>query len=200
MTNEFELRDTARELKAHYLQLHALKHTTPNPPEVKTRNSVKGLGPKSPGNWLWVNRYITLEQNLRELCLNAFGTDGIGIHINEADFTAPRLCRLIAWHAQPLSELDWAADLMQELEDQARTINRWTNPPELSAIAKQPEPRHGAEHIAKQLRARGIPTTADTIRGWARRGHITRTTMPNGRGGYLLTEALKHSATPTKHV
>ena len=89
---------------------------------------------------------------------------------------------------------------MQELQDQARTINRWTNPPEPNTIAKQPEPRHGAEHIARQLRARGIPTTADTIRGWARRGHITRTTMPNGRGGYLLTEALKHSATPTNDV
>ena len=130
MTNEFELRDTARELKAHYLQLHALKHTTPNPPEVKTRNSVKGLGPKSPGNWLWINRYITLEQNLRELALNAFGTDGIGIRIHDGDLSAPRLCQLIAWHAQALSELEWAQDLQQELEDQAHTINRWTNPPE----------------------------------------------------------------------
>lgn len=130
MTNEFELRDTARELKHHYQQLQAHKHTTPNPPEVKTRNSIKGLGPKPPGNWLWINRYITMEQNLRELCLNAFGTDGIGIHINESDFTAPRLCQLIAWHAQALSELEWAADLQQELADQARTINRWTNPPE----------------------------------------------------------------------
>lgn len=130
MTNEFELRDTARELKAHYQQLHALKHTTPNPPEVKTRNSVKGLGPKSPGNWLWINRYVEMEQNLRELALNAFGIDGINIRIHDGDLSAPRLCHLIAWHAQALSELDWAADLQQELEDQAHTINRWTNPPE----------------------------------------------------------------------
>lgn len=190
MTNEFELRDTARELKAHYLQLHALKHTTPNPPEVKTRNSVKGLGPKSPGNWLWINRYVEMEQNLRELALNAFGIDGIGIRIHDGDLSAPRLCHLIAYYAQPLSELDWAADLQQELQDQARTINRWTNPPELPAIAKQPEQRHGATYIARQLTARGIPTTADTIRGWARAGHITRTTMPNNRAGYLLTEAI----------
>ncbi|MDK8693592.1 hypothetical protein [Corynebacterium sp. MSK158] len=198
MTNEFELRDTARELKAHYLQLHALKHTTPNPPEVKTRNVVKGLGPKSPGNWLWVNRYVEMEQNLRELALNAFGIDGINIRLHDGDLAAPRLCHLIAYHAQPLTELPWAADLMQELEDQARTINRWVNPPEVQALANQPEPRHGAEHIAKQLRARGIPTTADTIRGWARRGHITRTTMPNRRAGYLLTEALNHAKKETK--
>ena len=128
--DEFQLRDLARELRTHYQELQALKHTTPNPPEVKTRNSIKGLGPKSPGNWLWVNRYVEMEQNLRELCLNAFGTDGIGIHIAESDFIAPRLCRLIAWHAQPLSELDWAFDLLQELEDQERTISRWVSPPD----------------------------------------------------------------------
>lgn len=128
--DEFQLRDLARELADHYTELHQLKDTTPNPPEVKTRNSVKGLGPKSPGNWLWLNRYVTMEQNLRELCLNAFGKDGINIRIAEEDFTAPRLCRLIAWHAQALTELDWAVDLMQELEDQAHTINRWTHPPE----------------------------------------------------------------------
>ncbi|QRP60581.1 hypothetical protein [Corynebacterium minutissimum] len=126
--DEFHLRDTARELAELYIEMHGLKDTTPNPPEVKTRNSIKGLGPKSPGNWLWVHRYVEMEQNLRELCLNAFGTDGINVRIQESDFTAPRLCGLIAWHAQPLSELDWAADLLQELEDQARKMNRWVNP------------------------------------------------------------------------
>ncbi|WP_411701938.1 hypothetical protein ACLI1R_000677 [Corynebacterium sp. LaCa97] len=128
--NEFELRDLARELAGHYAELQELKDTTPNPPEVKTRNSVKGQGPKSPGNWLWVSRYVMLEQNLREVCLNAFGTDGIGVHISEADFIAPRLCRLVAWHAQALSELDWAEDLVDELAGQARAIDRWVSPPD----------------------------------------------------------------------
>ena len=131
--DEFQLRDLAKELRTHYIELHELKYTSPTPPEVKTRNSVKGAGPKSPGNWLWAHRYVTMEQNLRELCLNAFGTDGINIRIKEEDFTAPRLCGLIAWHAQALSELDWAADLLQELEDQARKINRWVNPADQAA-------------------------------------------------------------------
>lgn len=196
--DEFQLRDTARELAELYIEMHRLKDTSPTPPEVKTRNSIKGLGPKSPGNWLWMHRYITMEQNLRELCLNAFGTDGIQVRITEEDFTAPRLCGLIAWHAQPLSELDWAADLLQELDDQARKINRWVHPPQLVAIAKQPEPRRGAEHIARQLRARGIPTTADTIRGWGKAGRISTQPIPwgdNTQNGYLLTEALKHART-----
>lgn len=197
MTNEFELRDTARELKAHYLQLQSLKHTTPNPPEVKTRNSIKGLGPKSPGNWLWLNRYVTMEQNLRELCLNAFGTDGIGIHIDESDFTAPRLCRLIAWHAQPLSELDWSADLAQELEDQAHTINRWTNPPETPrALIRQAQSSQQlltASHTAKAASAAtGKHIDRKQVTYWGRAGHITTHKDSRGNTCYNLGEVINH--------
>lgn len=197
MTNEFELRDTARELKHHYLQLHALKHTTPNPPEVKTRNSVKGLGPKSPGNWLWVNRYVEMEQNLRELALNAFGTDGIGIRIHDGDLAAPRLCHLIAYHAQPLSELDWAADLMQELEDQARTINRWTNPPEtprtLIRQAQHSTQLLTAAHAAKAATAAtGKRIDRKQVTYLGRAGHITTHQDTQGNTCYNLGEVINH--------
>ena len=197
MTNEFELRDTARELKAHYLQLQSLKHTTPNPPEVKTRNSIKGLGPKSPGNWLWVNRYITMEQNLRELCLNAFGIDGINIRIHDGDLSAPHLCHLIAYHAQPLSELDWAADLAQELEDQARTINRWTNPPEtpttLIRQAQHSTQLLTAAHTAKAATAAtGKRIDRKQITYLGRAGHITTHKDSQGNACYNLGEVINH--------
>lgn len=197
MTNEFELRDTARELKAHYLQLQSLKHTTPNPPEVKTRNSIKGLGPKTPGNWLWVNRYITMEQNLRELCLNAFGIDGINIRIKDTDMAAPRLCHLIAYHAQPLSELDWAADLQQELEDQARTINRWTNPPEtpraLIRKAQSSQQLLTAAYTAKAATAAtGKRIDRKQITYLGRAGHITTHKDSRGNTCYNLGEVINH--------
>lgn len=197
MTNEFELRDTARELKHHYLELQQLKHTTPNPPEVKTRNSIKGLGPKTPGNWLWVNRYITMEQNLRELCLNAFGIDGINIRIHDGDMAAPRLCHLIAYHAQPLSELDWAADLQQELEDQARTINRWTNPPEtpttLIRKAQHSTQLLTAAHAAKAAAAAtGHRIDRKQITYLGRAGHITTHQDTQGNTCYNLGEVINH--------
>lgn len=197
MTNEFELRDTARELKSHYLELQQLKHTTPNPPEVKTRNSIKGLGPKTPGNWLWVNRYITMEQNLRELCLNAFGIDGINIRIKDTDMAAPRLCHLIAWHAQALSELDWAADLQQELEDQARTINRWTNPPEtpttLIRKAQSSQQLLTAAHAAKAASAAtGHRIDRKQITYLGRAGHITTHQDTQGNTCYNLGEVINH--------
>lgn len=197
MTNEFELRDTARELKHHYLELQQLKHTTPNPPEVKTRNSIKGLGPKTPGNWLWVNRYITMEQNLRELALNAFGIDGINIRIKDTDMAAPRLCHLIAWHAQALSELDWAADLQQELEDQARTINRWTNPPEtpttLIRKAQSSQQLLTAAHAAKAASAAtGHRIDRKQVTYWGRAGHITTHKDTQGNTCYNLGEVINH--------
>lgn len=195
--DEFQLRDTARELAGHYTELQALKHTTPNPPEVKTRNSIKGLGPKPPGNWLWINRYITMEQNLRELCLNAFGTDGINIHIDESDFTAPRLCRLLAWHAQPLSELNWAADLAQELQDQAHTINKWCNPPETPrALIRQAQSSGQlltAAHTAKAASAAtGKKIDRKHVTYWGRAGHITTHKDTQGNTCYNLGEVINH--------
>lgn len=197
MTNEFELRDTARELKAHYLELHSLKHTTPNPPEVKTRNSVKGLGPKPPGNWLWVNRYITMEQNLRELCLNAFGTDGIGIRLQDTDMAAPRLCHLISYHAQPLSELTWAQDLAQELQDQARQINRWVNPPatptELIRQAQSSTQLLTAAHAAAAATAAtGKKTSRKEVTYWGKAGYITVHRDTEGNTCYQLNDIIKH--------
>lgn len=195
MTNEFELRDTARELKAHYLELQSLKHTTPNPPEVKTRNSVKGAGPKSPGNWLWVNRYIEMEQNLRELCLNAFGIDGINTRLHDGDLAAPRLCHLIAWHAQALSELPWSQDLAQELQDQARTINRWTNPPEAPrALIRQAQSSQQlltASHAAKAATAAtGKRIDRKQVTFWGRSGRITQYKNPDGATTYRLDQVI----------
>lgn len=185
--DEFLLRDLARELKNYYHQLDQMKHTRPAPPEVRVMKPAPG--PQTPGNWLYVATYIDQSQRLREVAKDALNS--VGIHIRDADNTAVRLCELLAFHAQAIAALDWADDLADELATQARIINRRCNPPETRALAGRPEPRHGAEYIARQLRARGHNITADTIRGWARHGHITREVMPNGRGGYLITEALE---------
>lgn len=194
--DERDLRDLVRNLANLYQELDSLKYSRPAPPEVRAMKPAPG--PQSPGNWLYVSCWLEQEPRLREVAFNAFSDIGVKVRDDEAGAVA--LCQKLAFHAQAVSELDWASDLTDELEHQAKVIGRHCRPRTAREVADAEEPRHGAEHIARQLRARGIPTTADTIRGWARRGHITRTTMPNGRGGYLLTEALKHSATPTNDV
>lgn len=192
--DEQQFRDTARHLGRLYEQLHELKHARPKPPEVRVMRPAPG--PQSPGNWLYVATYIDQEQKLREVAFNAF--HDIGVRIKDNDAAAPRLCALLAFHAQAASELNWATDLHDELTNQIRIIDRRCNPPQTTIIAKQPEPRYGAEHTARQLRARGIPTTADTIRGWGKAGRITTQPIPwgdNTQNGYLLTEALNYART-----
>ncbi len=187
--DERDLRDLARHLANLYRELDSLKCSRPTPPEVRAMKPAPG--PQSPGNWLYVSCWLDQEPRLREVAFNAFSDIGVKVRDDEAGAVA--LCQKLAFHAQAVSELDWANDLTDELTNQTRILDRRCNPPQPAIIANQPEPRHGAERIARQLRARGIPTTADTIRGWARSGHITQTTMPNGRNGYLLTEALNHA-------
>ena len=197
MVDEHELRQLARELEHHYHQLQTLKHTTPNPPEIKTRNSIKGHGPKTPGNWLWVHRYVTLEQNLRELALKAFGTEGINTRITGTDFSARRICQLIAWHAQALTTLTWAQDLAQELEDQARQINRWTNPPaaptELIRQAQSSTQLLTAAHAAAAATAAtGKKTDRKEVTYWGKAGYITVHRDTEGNTCYQLNEIIKH--------
>lgn len=192
--DEQQLRHLARHLANLYQELNSLKYSRPTPPEARVMKPTPG--PQSPGNWLYVATYIDQEQKLREVAFNALGD--IGVRIKDNDAGAVRLCQLLAFHAQAASELEWATDLHDELQTQTRIIDRRCNPPQPNTIAKQPEPRRGAEHIARQLRARGIPTTADTIRGWGKAGRITTQPIPwgnNTQNGYLLTEALNYART-----
>lgn len=192
--DERDLRDLARHLANLYQELDSLKYSRPTPPEVRAMKPAPG--PQSPGNWLYVSCWLDQEPRLREVAFNALGDVQVKIRDNE---TGPiDLCTKLAFHAQAISELDWASDLTDELEHQAKVIGRHCRPRTAREVADSEEPRHGAEHIARQLRARGIPTTADTIRGWGKAGRITTQPIPwgnNTQNGYLLTEALKHART-----
>lgn len=138
--DEFHLRTQARELANLYRQLHGLKHTHPTPPEVRTMKPAPG--PQTPGNWFIIATYIDQEQRLREIAFNAFAD--LGVKLRDDDASAPRLCELIAYHAQAISELDWAEDLLDELGDQARVIRIRIRPPKTTTIAK-------TERIKKHL-------------------------------------------------
>lgn len=184
--DEFQLRDLARELAGLYRQLNGLKHTHPTPPEVRVMKPAPG--PQTPGNWLYVSLYIDQSTKLREVCFNAFSD--IGVKLRDTDAAAPRLCHLIAYHAQPISELDWASDLADELEHQARTINRHCNPPEPAAMAKAPEPWQTSEAIIQTCANRGIKVTRETLWNWAKRGTIP-TQKRGTRNTYRITDILK---------
>lgn len=192
--DERDLRDLARHLANLYQELNSLKYSRPTPPEARAMKPAPG--PQSPGNWLYVSCWLDQEPRLREVAFNALGDVHVKIRDNE---TGPiRLCTKLAFHAQVISELDWANDLVDELEHQTKVIGRHCRPLTTREVADAEEPRHGARYIARQLRARGIPATANTIRGWGKAGHISTQPIPwgdNTQNGYLLTEALKYART-----
>lgn len=130
--DEHELRHHARQLRDAYLELHQLKGLHPPRPEARVMRATPG--PRDPGNPIATYTWIHLETNLREVAHNAFREAGIRIHA--ADNNAPRLCELIAYHAQPISGLDWASDIIDELGEEHRIIHNRCHPDEPITIAQ----------------------------------------------------------------
>lgn len=202
MTNVYQLRDTARRARRAWQELATYAHTPPAPPRL-ARNMIPTFGPASPtpdGDWA-VSLTDSLLRETREdnvpgglLVMARDALTTIGEHDRATDRDPVILCMHIAYTAGPICDHFPAADELAELlDEQADYIITQINHRYPAAdTTGQPVQRHGAEHVAKQLRARGHSATADMVRGWARRGHITRIVMPNGHGGYLLGECLAH--------
>lgn len=191
--DEFHLRNTARELADLYRQLHGLKTTHPTRPEVST--SHQPPGPKPPGNWLYVSLYLDQSQRLREVAFNALAD--VGVKLRDDDARAIRLCELIAFHAQAVSELDWASDLLDELGDQARIIRRRIDPPRtakaLALRAQSQNQLFTAAHAAATASAiTGHKIDRKQITYWGNAGHITIHHDKHGKACYKLSEVIDH--------
>ena len=191
--DEQQFRDTARHLGHLYEQLNELKHARPKPPEVRVMRPAPG--PQSPGNWLYVATYIDQEQRLREVAFNALAD--IGVRINDNDATAPRLCTLLAFHAQAASELNWATDLHDELASQIRIIDRRCNPdPVPTPLIRQAESSEQlltASHVAKAASAAtGKRVDRKQITYWGNAGYITTHYDNQGKSCYKLGEIVDY--------
>lgn len=187
MNLENHIRDTARELQGLYRQLEARKHVPEKPPEVRTMQNTGGK-PSMPGNWLWMARGVENEQRLREVAFNAFSD--LGIKLKDDDGVVSNLLPKIAFHAQAISELSWADDFHQELEDQARQMGKWLNPPETGPVANE-DPYLTADSIQRSLTNKGLGADPATIRQWASRGHVATKTRRDGKRAYRLADIIK---------
>lgn len=187
MTDEFAIRKVAQELIGLYDALEERKHSPEKPPEVRTMQNTGGK-PSMPGNWLWMARGIENEQNLRQLAFNAFGD--LGIKLKDDDGVIHNLLAKIAFNAQAISELPWAADFHQELDDQARQIGTWLNPPDAGPVANE-DPYLTADSIQRSLTNKGLGADPATIRQWASRGHVDTKTRRDGKRAYRLADIIK---------
>lgn len=188
MDLEFDIRQTARELQALYAALDDKKHERTRPKEVRIMRATPG--PQSPGSWLWMARAVEMEQRLRQVAFNAFSD--IQVRLRDDDAKVGNLLELIALNAQPISELGWASDFLDELNDQARTIGKWLNPPEPATIARAPEKYIDIEAIVRNLHQRGHHVTPRQAREVAVYNKFDLCKFTDGRNGYRLTDFLDH--------
>lgn len=191
--DEHQLRHIARELESEYHRLNDLKHTHPNPPEVRVMKPTPG--PKSPGNWLYISLALDQETKLREVILNAF--HDAHIKIPGDNLNATHLCHLTARHAHHLAELDWADDLAQELEDQASTIHRRTTPrttpTDLYRRAKSDPQLLTAAHAARAATAiTGHLINRKQVTYWGNAGKVPTYYDNQGHACYQLKDIISH--------
>lgn len=148
-------------------------------------------GPRTPAPIFLISLDKAVCDDLFELCRDAANTVDPSAILHH---DGPRLSRWAYDHRATLARLDWADDLIDAFEDINAHLAKHLTPESIAALARQPERRMTNHSIAYKLRAHGLPVSADLVRKWGERGHITVEDMPLGQRGYLLTEAIAWAA------
>lgn len=169
-----DLCNAAKRLEELYRELDQAKYDRPQAPRESRIGSTKQMGPKDPlPIWTlsddlefttllseYVNdaaRFIPLDQDYYQY---GFGRNG------------KRMCHWIAYNAGPISQLDVADVLLDELRHQVRELNhrlRRTRTP-------QPVGQEvwlTARTICYKMREKGYDITPELLRQWAKRGKIS---------------------------
>ncbi|MGZ7496133.1 hypothetical protein ACXM2N_03430 [Corynebacterium sp. ZY180755] len=141
-----------------------------------------GFGPRTPGNEDAISLYAEIEREL-SIWLRGWKPNRHGVQDQLG---------WIAFNADWVSQQPDSDGLLTELHRWAglveRAVGRGPTIKDLAAL----ERRQSAASIRRRLASKGHRVTTDTIRGWARHGHITTKPLPNGHSGYLMTEVLDH--------
>lgn len=193
MTDEFTIRKLAEELKHLYTQLEERKYTAEKPPEIRTMQNTGGK-PSMPGNWLWMNRGVDLEQQLRTWAFAAFHDLQIKLKDDEAKIQP--LLQKIKLNAFYIAEWNQATNFADILNEQAHKMGKWLNPPGAQEIANT-DPYLSMKSLQESLQKRGHTVADGTIWSWASRGVIkTKTRRDNGKTAYSLIDCLNHLEPP----
>lgn len=181
MDIEFKLRRAAQHLRVLMVELDNAKHMRGKTVEEIVSGGA-GFGPQTPGNGEAISLYCEIERELaiwlRDWKPNRHGVqDQLG---------------WVAFNADWVSQQPDSAGLLTELHRWAGLVERAVGRgPTIKDLATL-ERRQSATSIRRRLASKGHRVTTDTIRGWARHGHITTKPLPNGHSGYLMTEVLDH--------
>ena len=188
-----DLAHAAKKLQVLYEELDHAKYERPPAPEVSTQGANQQKGPSEPFPIWTISDDAYFTTLLNEYCTDAARyvplTGDIYTHGFQRNGT--RMCQWIAWNAGPISQLDVAPLLLDELHHQTRELNhrlRRTRPPE--PISEPQEAWLTARTICYKLRQQGYDVTPERLRKWAERGRVHSRKAPSGVNVYSLRDVL----------
>ena len=191
--NQEDLAHAAKQLQLLYEELDEAKYNRPPAPEVSTQGANQQKGPSEPFPIWTLSDDAHFTELLNEYCTDAARhiplTGSIYTHGFQRNGT--RMCHWIAWNAGPISQLDVAPLMLEELKHQIRELDhklRRTRPPE--PIDKPQEVWLTARTICYKLQQKGYDVKPALLRKWAERGKVTSTKSGNSRNRYLLSDVV----------
>ena len=165
-----ELAQTAKALQVLYEELDEAKYDRPPAPEVSTTHNNRQKGPMCPGPIWAISDDAYFTERLNELACDA--ASRIEGH-HRMTLNGRQLCHWIAWHAGPVSQLDFADDILDEIRWQIRELDhrlRRTRP-----FVPAGEPQEvwlTARSICYKLRQQGYDVSPELLRKWVERGKL----------------------------
>ncbi|QRP20931.1 hypothetical protein [Corynebacterium macginleyi] len=191
--DQHDLAHAAKKLQVLYEELNHAKYQRPPAPEVSTQGANQQKGPSEPFPIWTISDDAHFTALLNEYCTDAARyvplTGDIYTHGFQRNGT--RMCQWIAWNAGPISQLDVAPLMLDELNHQARELNhrlRRTRPPE--PISEPQEAWLTARTICYRLRQQGHNVSPELLRKWAEREKISSLEDCDGKKKYLQHEVL----------
>lgn len=191
--DQHDLAHAAKKLQVLYEELNHAKYQRPPAPEVSTQGANQQKGPSEPFPIWTISDDAHFTALLNEYCTDAARYVPLAGDIYTRGFqrNGTRMCQWIAWNAGPISQLDVAPLMLDELHHQARELNhrlRRTRPPE--PINEPQEAWLTARTICYRLKQQGYDITPELLRKWAQREKITVKSKENRTNLYSMTQIL----------
>ena len=190
-TNQEDLAHAAKKLQTLYEELNEAKYNRPPAPEVSTQGANQQKGPSEPFP-IWT---LSDDAHFTEL-LNEYCTDAAryipltgDIYTHGFQRNGIRMCHWIAWNAGPISQLDVAPLMLDELKHQIRELDhrlKRTRP--FEPAKSEQEVWLTARTICYKLGQQGYKVTPELLRKWAEREKIRSSTTFRKENKYLYTE------------
>ncbi|MGV0351143.1 hypothetical protein ACUY2G_09560 [Corynebacterium guaraldiae] len=190
MTDAEAIARAAYKLAHHLDALEHAKHEHTAPPEVKTRNQIKGLGPQTPGNTKAIDTDYVIWQELRSWT-HQFNTTIQDPTKPPNTAATPDHARWIALNAGPIAQDPDADTFLEELQRWTVTVLNITH----SEAPARPEPWQLAPAIIQTVNRLGGTITRRQLSDMAKHGYINsakRMTKHGERNIYRISEVLAH--------